>query len=219
MSRTITVKGTGKVSVAPDLTVVTLTVRTADPDYAKAVDQESRMLDSLKEALAGAGMKEDDLKTVSFNVGTEYESIRDKNGNYTQKFKGYSCIHGLKLEFDFNSERLADVLSEIAGCLAEPQLNVSFTVKDKNAVCEEVLRSAAVNARQKALLLADASGVKLGELLGVEYGIGEIPMRSPTVYEMTDNCALMAKGCAARMTVNPEDISVTDTVTFVWAID
>lgn len=219
MSRTITVKGTGKASVSPDLTVVTLTVCAADPDYAKAVNKASRMLDSLKEALAGVGMQEGDLKTGSFNVSTEYESVRDKNGNYTQKFKGYSCVHGLKLEFDFDSDKLADVLAAISGCLAEPQLNVAFTVRDRDAVCEEALRSAADNARKKAAILADASGVKLGKLIGIEYGIAEFALHSPTVYAMADNCAAKGAVRAARMTVNPEDVSVSDTATFVWEIE
>ena len=41
--------------------------------------------------------------------------------------------HGLKLEFDFDSQRLSKVLGAIAVCIAEPELNVQFTVKDKGS--------------------------------------------------------------------------------------
>ena len=150
MNRTITIKGIGKLSLKPDLTVVSLTLKTVRAGYDKAMDKAAKHLEQLRSAIAEIGFTKDDLKTTSFDVGTEYENERDKNGNYKQIFVGYQVTHGLKLEFDFDSQRPSKVLGAIAVCIAEPELNVQFTVKDKEAVDAALLDSACANAKAKA---------------------------------------------------------------------
>lgn len=216
MNRTITVKGTGKLSLTPDTVVVSLTVRSIDKEYDKSMEKAAKMIASLRSAAADAGFRHDDLKTTNFNVCTEYESIHDGNGNYRNVFKGYSCIHGLKLEFDFDTHTLSRVLAAVCRCIAEPELNVAFTVKDKDAVSRELLRNAAQSAREKAEILAEASGVCLGALTAVDYNWGELNIFSPTPYNISPAC--MEKCAAADMSFTPDDIDVSDSVTFVWEI-
>ncbi len=218
MSRTLTVKGIGKVSLRPDQTEVSLTLKTVEKIYDKAMGDAAEHLEQLREALIGMGFAKDDLKTSNFNVGTEYESERDRNGNYKQRFVGYCVTHRLKLEFPLDSQRLSKTLGAIAGCIAEPELNVHFTVKDRDAVNTALLESACVNARTKADILAKASGVTLGELLSVDYNWGELQLYSPTRYGMENACMLKADAAPRSIEIEPDDIDVTDSVTFVWEI-
>lgn len=125
MNRTITIKGIGKLSLKPDQTVVSLMLKTVHADYDKAMDEAAKHLEQLRSAIAEIGFTKDALKTTSFDVGTEYENERDKNGNYKQFFVGYRVTHGLKLEFDFDSQRLSKVLGTIAVCIVEPELKIS----------------------------------------------------------------------------------------------
>ena len=125
MNRTVTIKGIGKLSLKPDQTVVSLTLKNVHADYDKAMDEAAKHLEQLRDAITEIGFAKDDLKTASFDVGTEYESERDKNGNYKRIFVGYRVTHGLKLEFDFDSQRLSKVLGAIAACIAEPELKCS----------------------------------------------------------------------------------------------
>ena len=182
MNRTITIKDIGKLSLKPDLTVVYLTLKTVRAGYDKAMDKAAKHLEQLRSAIAEIGFTKYDLKTTSFDVGTEYENERDKNGNYKQIFVGYRVTLGLKLEFDFDSQRPSKVLGAIAVCIAEPELNVQFTVKDKEAVDAALLDSACANAKAKAEILTKASGVTLGELVSIDYNWGELHLYSPTHY-------------------------------------
>ena len=216
MSRTITVKGTGRVSLSPDLTAVTMTLDTVDKNYDRAMERSAALLDGLREALTAVGFDKKELKTTSFNVSTRYEGQRDSDGNYRNVFVGYACVHGLKLEFDFDTKRLSAVLSAIARCVAEPSLNVRFTVRDQEAAADALLQSAAENARHKAEVLAAASGVKLGELLSVNYSWGELNVYSDTDYCVEEKCMAMPMGAAMDLT--PDDIELSDTATFVWEI-
>ncbi len=218
MNRTITIKGIGKLSLKPDQVVVSLTLKATDKNYDKAMDIAAKHLEQLRRALAGIGFTKDDLKTTSFNVGTECESERDKNGNYKRVFIGYSVTHQLKLEFDFDAQRLSQTLGAIAACIAEPELNVQFTVKDKEAVNVAILESACVNAKAKASILAKASGVTLGDLISIDYNWGELHLFSPTQYDMEDACMRMASAAPTSIEIEPDDIEVSDSVTFVWEI-
>ena len=218
MNRTVTIKGIGKLSLKPDQTVVSLTLKTVHADYDKATDEAAKRLEQLRDAITEIGFAKDDLKTASFDVGTEYESERDKNGNYKRIFAGYRVTHGLKLEFDFDSRRLSKVLGAIAACIAEPELNVQFTVKDREAVNAALLESACTNAKTKAEILTKASGVTLGELVSIDYNWGELHLYSPTRYEMEEACMMKASAAPTAMDIEPDDINVSDSVTFVWEI-
>lgn len=215
MNRTITIRGIGKLSLKPDQTVVSLTQKNLHAVYEKAIDEAAQHLEQLRHAIAEIGFSRDDLKTASFEVDTEYESARDENGNYQQRFVGYRVTHGLKLVFDFDAQRLSKVLGAIAACIAKPELNVQFTVKDKEAVSAALLESACRDAKSKAEMLSKASGVILGDLLSIDYHWGELHLHSPTHYRMDNACMMKS---AAPIEIAPDAIDVKDGVTFVWAI-
>ena len=216
MNRTITVKGTGKASVSPDQTVVSLTLKSEDKDYDKAMALADAALDRLQKALAGTGFEKNDIKTSAFNVTTAYENQPDQRGRYKAVFTGYACTQHCKLEFPMDTALLSRALTAISQSVSEPMLAIQFTVGDKDAVHEEILRNASENARKKAEILAAAAGVSLGELLSIDYSWDEIVMTSPTDYRLEKACMDMSE--EMDMDITPEDITVSDNVTFVWAI-
>jgi len=176
--------------------------------YALAVSQ----INNLKEAVVKAGFCKDDLKTTSFNVDTAYEKITDTRGNSRKVFDGYSCLHRLKLSFDMDTGKLSKVLSAISESDTEPELSVQFTLKDRDEVEAALLASAAKNARDKAVVLCEAMGAKLGQLIRIDYNWEEIDIIS-RVY-----CDCSA-GVQKSMDFTPDDIDVADNATFVWEIE
>lgn len=216
--KTITVKGAGRAQVKPDLIVVSLRLATEDKEYDKATELAAEKIDLTSKALESIGFCKGSLKTTDFNVRTKYESVRDKDGSYKSVFRGYECSHGLKIEFDFDTKLLAKVLSAISRCLSKPELSVSFTVKDPTAVGEELLKSAAKNAREKAEILCAASGVRLGELVSVAYDRGEMNVLSDTDYRVEGRCMMKAEASLSNIDIQPDDIKASDSATFVWEI-
>ena len=61
MEKTITVKGTGRISVQPDLTIVSLTLKSFNKDYEKAMQNASEKLSALQNALNDIGFAKEDL--------------------------------------------------------------------------------------------------------------------------------------------------------------
>jgi len=216
MNRFITVKGMGNVYVKPDLIVITLGLQSQHKDYDKAIELATESINSLQNSIKSAGFDKSDLKTTSFNVMTHYENYKDKNNNYKSRFDGYICEQGLKLEFAFNTEIMSKALTAIAKASVNPQLNIQFSVKNKAAVSEELLLSATENAKLKAGILTKSSGVVLGDLVSIDYNWGELHLYSPTKYEVEYKCISLDNSCAPN--IEPDDIDVSDTVTFVWEI-
>jgi hypothetical protein len=215
--KTITVKGIGRACAKVDEVVLSFSMETSKHSYEEAMEAAAKDLALLNHALQAVGFEADAVKTNDFTVRTDYQNIRDKSGALRQVFNGYIVRHKLKLEFDFDMARLAQTLSAVAACRAHPQLNIDFTVKDATAINEEMLRSAAANARQKAEILCAASGVSLGALRAIDYNWGEMELHSSTRYDMDEKC-LAAPAAALPLDITPDDIDVSDTVTFVWEI-
>lgn len=216
MEKIITVRGIGKASVKPDIAVLTLTLSAIDKKYDAAMATAEKQLDNLRESFEKAKFKKDDIKTADFHVSTERKSVHDKNGNYSTEPVGYRCSHTLKLTFDLDPERLGKAIAAATACTASPEINIAFTVKDKSAISALVLESAAKSAREKALILTAASGVKLGKLVKIDYNFAEPNAQSPTRMLA---CSADSGTAMRNMKLDPEDVNVSDFVSFTWAIE
>ena len=214
--RIIKVKGIGTVSAKPDLIIITMELDTTEFDYQTTMEKAASELDALRTALISAGYEKDSLKTTDFNINTDYKSIEDSRGNWKRKFIGYKCTHKLKLEFDFSMERLNKTLSAIALCPAKPKLEINFSIKDKNAVSEQLLQSAVKNASEKAAVLAQAANLSLGAIKSIDYSWGELILYSDTKFLKPLECC--ESESASDMDIEPEEIMANESVTIVWEI-
>ena len=219
MTRTITVKGVGSISVPSDQVVLTLQLEAKDLEYDAAMSLASKQIGHLERAVVKIGFAKGSLKTTDFNVTTSYEHEKDALGNYHSVFDGYVVAHSLKLAFDFETRRLSEVLSAIGSCPARPEMNIAFTVKNPSGVHELLLRDAAKNARLKAEVLSDAAGVTLGQLLTVDYNWFDINVFSRTRLQDEVLMSPMKADASFVADIEPEDINVHDTATFVWEIE
>ncbi|MBS7262294.1 MAG: SIMPL domain-containing protein [Eubacteriales bacterium] len=216
--RTITVTGTGSVSTRPDFIVLDLTVDAMDLDYEKSLSAAEAKVAALRKAIRRHGFAARDLKTADFNVHAEYEGREDEHGRYRNVFVGYRVRYGLRLSFSMDGARLGRIIGAVGGAEIAPELRIRFTVKEPAALRRELLEDAAANARRKAEILAAASGVKLGELMSVDYRWNEADPVSATGFQMDQRCLArpMAKNSFADM--EPEEIKLNDSATFVWEI-
>lgn len=216
--RTIHIKGTGTASVPPDYVTLTLRLEAKHQDYGHAVRIGAQQVEMLREAVEEAGFSADDLKTASFAIDSEYENEEYKvcgSTRYRGVFVGYKCRHTLRLSFDMDSERLAEVMDAVGDCLAKPEISIGFTVKDTQRVRDMVLQSAAEDARRKAEILCKASGVELGDLIRIEYSWSELQVR----HSLDVECMVAPTGVPKdTYDFRPDDVESADTVDFLWEI-
>ena len=215
--RTIKVTGRGKIKLHPDTTVVTMSLTGGSPDYAETLRRSSEDTETLRELLTGFGFGRDDLKTLNFHVDTEYEGYQE-DGAYRQRLVGYKFFHTLKLEFPSDNARLGALLGALARCPVQPELQLSYTVRDRETAKNALLAAAVADAQAKAAVLASAAGMTLGALQSIDYALGEPDL----AVRPMNRGVLMAKSAAPEaaydLNIEPDDIEAADTVTLAWEI-
>lgn len=225
MSRTIKIKGVGRTTVEPDFVVLSLKLETKHKKYEAAIEEATRKITELNYALEKAGFEKGSVKTVSYNVRMDYSAYRDRKGMFQKNFEGYVCNNSLKIEFDFDSVILGKALNAVSTCLSEPQMDISFTIKDKDAVSDRLLKSAAVNAKRRAEILCSGCGAELGKLISVDYDWKEIKFSSRADISkggMGETTILSAPTAPGPMLpqpqIQPTEFNVSDSAVFVWEI-
>lgn len=212
--RTIRVTGKGNLKVKPDTTRLMITLNGVYPEYAETINRSTAETEALRELLVEVGFKSSAMKTLSFDVDTEFENYRDENNDYKRRFIGYKFTHTLKVDFPSDNELLGKTLFTLSRSNLAPEFRISYTIADPEAVKNELIGKAVEDAMKKAEVLAKAARLTLGSIQTVDYSWGEINME---VHPMDD---MLMSPCAGpcEMDIEPDDIDVSDTVTVVWEI-
>ena len=221
--RTIRVTGKGQIKLRPDMTRISISLEGTYPEYSEALRQSTESTEALKDLLEAHSFSRTDLKTLSFDVDTEFESYKE-HGAFKQRLVGYKFHHLMKIDFDSDNMRLGRILYALANSPLKPEFRISYTVKDPEAAKNLLLGKAVSDAMEKAGTLAKAAGVVLKDIESIDYSWGQINLE---VHPM--NRMLMADKCLAPsmapsdgygydMDIEPDDIEVTDTVTVLWEI-
>ena len=221
--KTIRITGQGKLRVHPDMTVITMELKGQYRDYDETLRRSSEDTEQIKDILSAFGFERADLKTLNFNVETEYERYDERHGTRTEfkrRFAGYSFSHTLKVEFASDNKRLGKILFALANSPLNPELRISYTVRDREAAKNELMVKAVSDARGKASVLAEAAGITLGAIQSVDYSWREFnfeisPMKN---FVMEEKCMVSMAEDSYDMDIEPDDIEITDTVTIIWEI-
>lgn len=80
MTKTITIKGIGRVSAKPDYVELFMNILAKDKDYNKVMELAGSQIQLLKATLICIGFAGDSLKTTNFDVDLSYDSVKDKRG-------------------------------------------------------------------------------------------------------------------------------------------
>lgn len=219
--RTIRVTGSGMLKLKPDTTKVSITLEGFYLDYSETLRHSSENTETLKDLLSAFGFERSDLKTLNFSVDTEYEGYEEE-GIFKQRLKGYRFHHYFKIEFDSDNERLGKILYTLANSELNPEIRISYTVKDHEKAKNDLLGKAVNDAKSKAEIIACAASVSLGDIQNIEYSLGikdfEVRPMNRALMKMSDSEADNLNTSAYSLDIEPDDIEVSDSVTVIWEI-
>ena len=219
--RAIKVTGKGKIAVKPDMIRLYVNKEELCKEYEDTLRRSAEDTELLKDLFEKLGFQRRDLKTVYFNVDTEYESYQDRYKSWKRRFEGYKYKHHMKIEFAADNKKLGQVLYALAHSSLKPEFSIEYTVADVEKCKNELLHKAIEDSIQKAQVLTTAANVKLGEIQTIDYSWGEIdfvtkPLNEMKLMECTE-CEMSTLG-TYDIDIEADDIDVTDTVTVVWTI-
>lgn len=204
--RTITVTGSGMVTLTPDIAYVYIGVHTQDTSATTAMNQNNLQTGAVIEAIRGFGVAEADIKTTNFSVYPQ--PVYDDNFNqvgttYVVDNTVYVTVRDLA--------KLGDLLDASVVAGANTVHGISFDLDDKTGALSQARLAAVEDARRQADELAGATGVKVGEVQSISY-YDSTPV--PVYYE-----ARAAMDMAASVPVQAGSMQVTTTVTIVYGIE
>lgn len=219
MERTMKVKGKGRIAIKPDRIQLMLHTTDVKQTYEQVMEEATQITKVLKDIFERLGFKKEDLKTTQWNVNAKYEGYQDEKHVWRQKFVGYEYNYGLKIEFGSDNALLGKILYELAQCEANPQIQLHYTVKDKEAAKKELLERAVKESMEKADILAKASGVTLGDIVNIDYSWEEIELSAhPVSFNKAQSVRGIVSEASYDIDMEAEDIVAEDTVTVVWGI-
>ena len=159
---TLSVRGTGAVYVESDCATISIGVRMNGGQVAEAQAAANERIDAVITALEGMGVERGDISTSDIGIYVNYDYEGDEND-----ILDYTAYNTLLVE----TQDVKNVGAYIDAAFAAGANNldyVSFSAKDTAEAGAKALTLAVQNARDKAEILAQAAGAKLGGILEMQ---------------------------------------------------
>jgi len=207
---TITISGQGKISLAPDMGVVTTRVVTPAKSAPEALSSNTQAMNEVISKIKEAGIAAKDIQTSGFSIHPRYADRRD-DPNQPLKIVGYEVSNGVTIQVR-DLDKLGAILDTVVRSGANEVGGISFQVSDADKKMDAARKAAVENARTKAALYAEAAGVSLGRVLS----ISESGAIAPRPYAMRADKMMLAEA-AVPIEAGQETLSAN--VTIVWELD
>ncbi len=203
----IWVSGEGRVTVVPDVAILSLGVEAQALTVEEALNEAAVAMDQVMATLRANGIAEKDIQTQWFNI---YPVRRWLEGDY-EILLGYrvSNMVTAKIRDVAATGSIIDAVAQAGGDLIQIQ-GVSFVVDNPSIYYAEARAMAVADAMAKAQQLADLAGVQLGKPFYITESGGFIP-----IYR---DYAMLGDGLVATTPISPGETEITLTVQMAFAI-
>ncbi len=207
--RTISVSGTGRVSVSPDLADLRLGVSITEATVEQARAANATAMVRVIEALKSSGIAAADIQTTNLTLNPVYDYSSNES---PPRLTGYSLSNTVAATI----RDLAVVGRAIDGALeagATSLDSIAFRVRDQTAAEREARELAVFDAKAKAEVLAAASGVTIEDVASISESGSPIPY--PVFH---GEMAKMAMSDASTpIETGSNEVSITVAVTYLIA--
>ncbi len=157
------VSGIASVYAKADIANINVGLKSGTMKTAAEASQESaKKMNSIIEELKNLKIEEKDIKTSDYNLNPIYNWTESKG----QELSGYEVTQTLSLKIrDLNM--IGDVISMTTQKGANQIGNINFTIDDEFDLKNQARELAIKKAKEKAILIANQSGMKLGKIKNV----------------------------------------------------
>lgn len=163
-TRTMSVSGSGQVTLVPDIASISIGVRTEADEVTDALSGNSEQAAAIADTLQEYDVAEEDIQTSNFNVypSDRYDPI---TGEVTSH---YFVVENTVIVIVRDLAKLGEILSAVVEAGANSIYGISFDIEDRETAVNQARELAIQNAREKAEAIADAAGVELGDLHSID---------------------------------------------------
>ena len=210
---TITVRGTGIVSMEPDTATIMLGVRETSKDVGAAQSAVSAKLTKVIESLIAEGIKAEDIHTGAISIYQNY----DYSASDTLAYWAENTINVRFTDIE-NAGKYIDLVAQSG---ANTFNGISFSASDTEEAKKRALELSVENARKKADVLAAAAGMRVTGVQAIrteDYGdFGSVYYNSNTYDAMYAKAAGVE--VAVETPVMADQIQISASVTIEYAME
>jgi uncharacterized protein len=206
-SDTFTVSGEGKVTVPPDIALISAGVQAQGKTVIIVQDQLNKAVSAVTAAVKKAGVAAADLQTTNYNINPTYDYTAG-----TQRITGYQASSNLTIKV-----RAIDTANTVIDAATQAGANqiggISFDVDNKTKAQNDARKLAVTDAKTKAENAAKIAGFTLGRIINYSEDFGNSPRPVP----MFDKAVAVGSGVSAAPTevsTGSTDITVTVSLSF-----
>lgn len=157
------VTGTGTVYAKADIANITVGLKTeTKKTAAEATRDNTEKMNEIITAVKELGVEEKDIKTTDYRLNPVY-NWTEKDG---QKLSGYEVFQNVTLKVR-DLGKISEIIARTTEKGANQIGNINFTIDDEYELKNEARSLAIEKAKEKAQLIAEQSGIKLGKIKGV----------------------------------------------------
>ena len=203
---TVSVTGTGRVTLTPDRFSFNVGVQTQAPSVEDAVNQNNTKVAAVIAALKKGGATDAEIRTTGFSIYPQ----QDFSQGQVPRILGYQVTNNITV----SRKQIGDagrLLQAAISAGVNQASGIQFEVSDPTRGRDEGLKAAFNDARGKASVLASAAGRTLGRALSItEGGAAEPPRPMPGIRTM----AMQAKVSEVPVEGGSQDLSFTVSAVF-----
>lgn len=208
--RTITVTGQGEALAAPDMAILSIGVRTEAQTAAAALRQNSTQMAATIEKLLELDVEERDIQTSGLSINPRYDYGNNRSDPRVVGFTASNTLTVKLRDLDDAGAVIDQAMQSGANSLG----GIQFTFADPSPLQDQARENAVAKARAKAELLANAAGVRLGEVITINDGY----VSTPTPQPMMVTSARM-ESADMSVPIQTGESSLTANVTIIYAIE
>lgn len=201
----IVVRGTGRVSVEPDVAELRLGVSVARPTVATARADAAATMTAILQVVTGAGVERRDVRTSILSVQPRY----DYRDGQAPVLTGYELANVVEVTVR-DLAHLGVVIDGTLGAGATSLDGLTFRVDDPTVAEAEARRRAMAAARARADVLAEAGALRIA---GVQDIVEGDAVRPPSPFGKAERM-LMAADVATPVEAGSTEVAVTVSVTY-----
>ena len=204
---TVTVSGTGEISVAPDVADVVIGVMVQKPTVAEAQSAAASSMASVIAAIEKDGVDAKDIVTVNLSLTPVYDY---GSGGSTPKLVGQQFANTVQVTVR-NLKSVASVVDDSISAGATTIAGITFRLNDPKSVEAQARQLAMADARTKADALTSAANVSV---TGVSSITETTAQTNPSYYGASLDAA-KAQSISTPIQTGTTDISVQVTVSYL----
>lgn len=202
MPHTITVSGTGKVTIVPDIAHVSLGVTITQPTVKAVRAAAASAMTKVIAAVKAQGIADADVQTSGLNLYPQYSN------SSPNRVTGYTMSEQIQITIR-DLDKTGDVVDAAAADGATNVNGVSFDVANPAKAMDDARGAAIAAARTSAQAMAAAGNVTLGAVVSMTDASVSQPY--PIPYAMASG---VAKDAATPIQVGTQDVSAVVQVVF-----